>query len=149
MNLTIKHYGRVKNGRLEYFNYQLYRDQITQLEGKEFYVEFKEKHIKPSNNQHAYYRGCILVCCHKSEMFSHFDKKDDIHDDYFAPKFLSYVKVVKVGDLVQEQVKVRSLGDGFSQEEMKEFIDRVIADCEMNGIKIPGPEEYYQKYYSK
>lgn len=148
MKLTIKHYGRVVEGRVEYYNYHLYKDQISALNGKEFVMEFKEKHIKPSTDQHGYYRGGILITCHKTEMFSHCDKKDDIHDDYFAPKFLGYVKVVTIGGKASEQFKVRSLSD-LDKEEMTEFISRVIADCEMNGIKIPSPEEYYNKYYQR
>lgn len=148
MKLTIRHYGRVKNGHKEYYNVDLYRSQLQALEGREFIEEIKERHIKPSNDQHGYYRGGILITCHKSEMFSHFDRKDDIHDDYFAPKFLGYVKIVTVGGKTQEQFKIRSLAD-LDKEEMTEFISRVLADAAENGIGVPGPEEYYTKYYQR
>ena len=149
MKITIKHYGVIKNGRKIYDNPALYTDQIQSLEGKEFVEEIKEKHVKASNNQYNYYRGAILPTCHKSEMFGFFDKKDDIHDNYFAPMFLSYTVMVKLPNRKPyEQVKVRSLAD-LSVEEMSEFIERVIACCAENGISVPPPEMFYSKYYQK
>lgn len=149
MKVTIKHTGIIKNGKKIYDNPSLYTDQIQSLEGKFFVEEIKEKHNKASNNQYNYYRGAILPTCHKSEMFSYFDKKDDIHDNYFAPMFLSYTVMVKLlNKKPYEQVKVRSLAD-LSVDEMSEFIERVIAECSLNGIEIPSPEMFYQKYYQK
>jgi hypothetical protein len=148
MNITIKHYGIIKNGRKVYYNPGLYTDQIISLEGKEFCEEIKEKHNKATINQYGYYRGAILPTCHKAEMFNYFDTKDSIHDNYFAPKFLSYTVLVRLPNEAYEQVRVRSLA-GLSVEEMKEFIERVVADCNENNITCPLPEEFYNKYYQK
>lgn len=148
MKLDIKHYGRVVNNNKEYYNPDLYRSQLAALNGKEFVEVIKERHQRPSNDQHGYYRRAILITCHKSEMFSHMDNKDLIHDDYFAPKFLSYVKLVTVGGKSTEQFKVRSLAD-LSKDEMTEFIQRVLGECHELGIQISDPESYYQKYYQR
>ncbi len=148
MNLEIKHYGRVINGRKEYFQPELYRDQLTALNGKNFVEIIKERHEKPSNNQYGYYRGAILITCYKTEMFSHMDNKDSIHEDYFAPKFLSYAKLVTVGGETTERFKVRSLAD-LTKDEMTEFITKVLAECAELNIEVSDPESYYQKYYQR
>jgi hypothetical protein len=149
MKLVIKHTGFIKNGRKVYDNPSLYTDQIISLEGKQFVEEIKEKHHSVTQNQYGYYRGAILPTCHKSEMFKHFDTKDSIHENLFAPMFLSYIVMVKLPDRKPyEQTKVRSLAD-LSKDEMSEFIERVIAWCENEGISIPSPEMYYNKYYQK
>jgi len=148
MKITIKHFGHVKNGKKFYENLDLYREQIQALEGKNFVEEIKERKVSASMSQYGYYRGAILSTCHKSEMFSYFENKDSIHENYFAPKFLSYKVLVKLPEKTYEQLKVRSLAD-LSVDEMKEFIERVLADCAENGILIPDPESYYNKYYQK
>jgi hypothetical protein len=149
MKPIIKHFGYVKEGRKHYYNPALYTDQIRSLEGKEFVEEIKERHNKATVNQYNYYRGAILPICHQSEMFSSFNTKDDIHENYFAPMFLSYTVLVEVkGKPAYEQVKVRSLAN-LSMAEMKEFIQRVVAECETNGISVPPPEAYYNKYYQR
>lgn len=147
MKIQIKHSGKVVNGVKIYDNPLLYRQQLQELEGKEFIEIIKEKTRKPSNNQYGFYRGGILPTCHSSEMFSHFDTKDDIHSNYFAPKFLSYMVNVKVGNESYEIKKVRSLSE-ISEKEFSVFIERVIADCADNGIHILLPEEYYNKHYN-
>lgn len=149
MSVEIKHYGKIdENGKKIYYIPELYRSQIDSLRGYEFVEIVKKKHQKVTQSQHGYYRGCILPICHKTNRFLHFDKKDDIHDDYFAPKFLGYVKVVEIDGKVQEQKKVKSL-ENLSKEEMTEFIERVISDSAYNGIVIPQPEEFYNRYYQK
>lgn len=149
MKVTIKHTGIIKNGRKIYDNPNLYTDQIISLEGKKFEEVIKEKHNEVTHNQYGYYRGAILPTCHKTEMFSYFDKKDDIHENYFAPLFLSYIVMVRLPNRKPyEQTKVRSLAD-LSKDEMTEFIERVLAHCVENNINCPPPEAYYQKYYQK
>lgn len=149
MKVLIKHTGIIKNGRKIYDNPGLYVDQIRSLEGKNFEEIIKEKHTKASDNQYGYYRGAILPTCHKSDMFMHFDTKDAIHDNYFAPVLLSYTVMVKLADRKPyEQIRVRSLAD-LSKDEMSEFIERVLALCSEHGIQCPPPEAFYQKYYQK
>lgn len=148
MKITIKHSGHVKNGKKVYDNPDLYREQIQALEGRNFVEEIKEKKVNASMSQYGYYRGAILPTCHKSEMFNSFDKKDDIHDNYFAPQFLSYTVLVKLPGKTYEQIKVRSLAD-LSVDEMSVFIERVIAFLAENNIDVPAPEEFYNKYYQR
>jgi len=148
MNLDIKHHGRIVDGKKQYYNRELYMDQIAALNGKEFVEIIKEKHVKPSTDQHGYYRAAILITCYKTEMFNSLDNKDCVHDDYFAPKFLGYYKPVTVSGRTTEHFKVRSLAD-LNKDEMTEFINRVLAECEELGISCPQPEEYYQKYYQR
>ena len=81
-------------------------------------------------------------------MFNSLDSKDSVHDEYFAPKFLNYTKMVTIGGVSREEIKVRSLAD-LNKDEMTEFINRVLAECSELGITIPDPTEYYQKYYQR
>lgn len=147
MRIEIRHFGKIENGRKVYYNPELYSQQIAELNGKEFVETIKERHKKPSPSQHNYYRGAILPTCHSSEMFSHFSTKDDIHTDYFAPKFLSYTTQVVLDKERYEIKKVRSLSE-LSEKEMALFIERVIVDCAENGIQILDPSEYYNKHYN-
>lgn len=149
MKVEVKHYGFIdQNGKKTYYSPEIYRSQIDSLRGCEFVEVIKRKHQKVTLSQHAYYRGVILVTCHKTNRFIHFDSKDCIHDDYFAPKFLGYVKPVEIDGVTKEQFKVRSL-ENLNKQEMSEFIERVLADCEDNRISIPSPEEAFNKYYQK
>ena len=148
MALEIKHYGIIKNGVKQYYNNELYRGQMQSLEGKEFVELIKPVFKKVSMSQNNYYRGGILPTCYQSEMFSHLDKKDDVHEFYFAPKFLTLVKVVEIAGEQREITITRSLAD-LSQDEMREFITKVLIDCEMNGIIVGSPQDYYNKFYNK
>lgn len=146
MNLQIRHYGRIKNGKLIFDIPSLYDDQLRELEGQNVVMHLKKRHEKPSVSQYGYYRGAILVACYESDMFMHYDNKDQIHELYFAPKFLSYV--VLQPSTNKEIPKTRSLAD-LTKEEMSVFMERVLADCAENGIEVPLPELFYNKYYQK
>lgn len=146
MKCDLKHYGLIKNGKKTYFNPELYYGQLRQLEGKEFCEVISEVKKRPSTNLNNYYRGGILPTCYQSEKFSWMDNKDQIHDDYFAPKFLSYVKLIMIDGKPKEITMIRSWAE-LSMKEATEFVEKVIADCEMDGIHIMEPSEYYNKYY--
>jgi hypothetical protein len=149
MTPDIRHYGVIKNRKLVLHEPELYNKVVESLEGKEFCLTIKKRHKPISPNKHAYYRGGILGVLYQTEMFHHLDNKDQIHDLYFAPKFLPYVKPVVINGKTKEMVGIRSLAD-LSDSEMGEFIERVIADCEMElGTAIMSPETYYSKYYNK
>lgn len=146
MNLQVKHYGRVRGGEMVFSLPDLLRQNLIELEGKEFVMTIKKKHEKVSSNQYGYYRGAILIACHKSDVFIHMDSKDAIHDEYFAPEFLSYKKLVELPNKRYEVTLVRSLAD-LSKEEMSEFIERVLVRCDELGITVLPPEMFYNKYY--
>lgn len=142
----LKHPGKVIRGKLNFYNVQLWNQQLDALEGKEYDLVIKEKHKKPTLDQFGYYRGGILTTCHSSDIFMHFDKPDDIHENYFAPKFLSYTVMVQLPNEKYELKKVRSMAD-LTREETAIFIDRVLADCAELGIHVLSPEEYYTENY--
>ena len=85
----IKHYGRIMNGRKDYYNKALYYQQIALLEGKEFEEVIKIRHRKVTNDQYAYYFGGILTTCFECQLFHSFNKAADVHT-YFEYKFLAY-----------------------------------------------------------
>lgn len=148
MKVLVKHFGHVKGGQTIFLNQRLYKSQLDGLEGCEFELTIKKRTRKPTVDQGAYYRGGILGTCHDSEMFSHFENADMIHDEYFSPLFLSYKKLVTVGSKTLEITNIRSMAD-LDREETSKFIERVIAHCESElGIHILTPEEYYSKHYN-
>lgn len=147
MKLSIRHFGKVKGGRTVFSNQQLYFQQLSQLEGKEFELVIKERLKRPTISQYNYYRGAILSSCFESEMFSYFDTADQIHSDYFAPKFLSHTVLVKLPTKQYEILKVRSMAD-LTRKEISEFIERVIVECALIDIQILSPEEYQNKHYN-
>lgn len=147
MKLEVRHYGRVRGGKVIFDLPALYEQELIGLEGKDVVLTIKKRHQKPTMSQYNYYRGIILMACYQSEMFSSADNKDQIHDEYFAPKFLSYKKMSNFGDK-KEIVKELSLSE-LDKDQMTEFISKVLADCAHNNIHIDSPEIYYSKYYQK
>jgi len=146
MKAQIKHPAKVVNGKILYYNNELYQSQLYQLEGKQVDVIIKLRQRKASTDQFGYYFGGILKACHESEYFSHFDKSDDI-DVYFEDKFRSYRKTVVLPNERYEVKKHRGLSE-MSMSEVSEFMERVLAHCEELGIHVLTPEEYHITHYS-
>lgn len=143
MALTIRHYGKIENGKKTYYNSELYRQQIAELEGQEFEEVIKKRHRKMTNDQSAYYRGGVLGTIAKHDAFIHFNKPDDIHEDIIAPMFLGYTKMVKIRDEQWEKKMVRSTAD-LNKDEMREFIEKVISWAAIEfGIIILDSTQYY------
>jgi len=143
----IKHYGRIINGRKDYYNKALYYQQIALLEGKEFEEVIKIRHKKVTNDQYAYYFGGILTTCFESELFHAFSKAADVHT-YFEYKFLSYDVMMEVGDNKQVITKYKGLSE-LNKQEMSTFMERVIHHCREDlKINILTPEEYLTENYS-
>lgn len=92
--VTIKHYGKIVKGVKYYYNKNLYAQNLSELEGKEFEEVFKKKHKRVSLDAHGYYRGGVLGTALDSEMFGGWDR-DDIHD-FFAKMYLSYTKALVI-----------------------------------------------------
>jgi hypothetical protein len=149
-NPQIKHYGKVVNGKLKFINEPLWFQQTSLLEGREFELIIKERHKKPTNDQYGYYFGGVLTTCHSTEMFSHFNKPQDIHDDFFGPMFLSYktmVVIEKKGSTERYEVTKQKRLSDLNRKDMGEFVDKVIAWCETEGITILSPESYYTENF--
>ena len=147
MNTLIRHYGKIVNSKMIFYNKELLDNSVLQLNGREFELVIKEKSKRASTDQFGYYRGGILGTCHETEMFSHFNGRDEIHENYFAPLFLSYKVMVELPGKKYELTKVRSLAD-LTMKEFAEFITRVIAHCESElGIAIANSEDYYITKY--
>lgn len=147
MSLLIKHFGFIKNGRKVYHNPELYNAQLLQLEGQEFEEIIKKRTRKTTHSQFDFYRGIILPICYQQECFSHYDKPDDIHDDYFADKFLSYTKTVTLPDGRKVEKKRTISTSSLTVEEMSKFIEKVIIDCAELGIIIKDPQAYINSHY--
>lgn len=146
MKHTIKHRGRVVGGKKLYDNPFLYKQQLQELEGKNFVEIIEEVHKKPSVDQHKFYRGGILGTCSQTEYFAHFPNNDKIHE-FFADMFLSYTEQVVTPDKSYIRQKVRSTAD-LSKKEYSEFIEKVIAWCETEaGITVGDAEQYHSRYY--
>ena len=146
MKPTIKHQAKVVNGKILYYNQELYRNNLYQLEGKQVDVVIKEKHRKASADQFGYYFGGILPTCHEANLFQHFDKSDDI-DIYFEDKFRSYRRMIVLPNERYEVKKHRGLSE-MSVSEVSEFLERVLAHCEELGIHVLTPDEYHITHYS-
>jgi len=148
MKLIIRHHGRIREGKLIWDIPKLYNQNILELEGQDITMEIKKRHRKATHSQYGYYRGAILGSCYQSEMFVTLSNKDEIHDLYFAPKFLSFVTLTNIGGIKKEVTRVRSLAD-LADDEMGMFIEKVLEECKELNIIIPPPENFYAKYYEK
>lgn len=140
--MKLKFYGKVLNGKRIYANPDLYKRQIQALEGKEFVEVIEEKTNKPSGSQYNFYRGIILKACHKIEMFAHCESADEIHRDYFAPRFLTETFLAEENGKKREVKKPISMAD-LTDRQMGEVIDRIRAHCNTElGMNILSAEEY-------
>lgn len=150
MKTLVRHFGKVDdNCKLHYGSDYLWKQQLEQLRGQDVEILIKKRSKKNTSSQYGYYRGGILNTCFESEMFKgSFNKADDIHDEYFAPLFLSFTKMITVGGKTKEQVFTRSMSE-LNREETSQFIERVIAHCESElGLTILSPDQYYNKHYN-
>jgi len=151
--LIIKHYGKIVNGRKEYYNFTLYKKQLYGLEGKEFVEIIEEKHRKVTQDQYGYLYGAIYATCLKHEYFAHFANEEAVHTDFFAPMFLQYSQRVITPEASKIIYKTRSTAD-LTRKEFGEFIEKVIAWCDENfepnkdgSPLIPSPDQYHSRYY--
>ena len=136
---TIRHFGQINNGELQLFNLGLWGNQIRELEGKEIYVEVRERPKNVTTDQHAYYRGAILPECLQYETFGGWEKQE-VHE-FFVDMFLSYTKV-KIMNGIAKEIKVVPSTADISRKEMAEFIEKVLGWLAMEGIYIMSPEQY-------
>lgn len=147
MKVEVKHFGKMsENGNPYFYHLDLWNDQRMSLAGKEFEIILKEKHKRPSLNQFGYYFGCILGVCLTCNEFQHYQTRDEIHKNVFAPMFLSYKIKVVVGKKSWLKDVSRSLAD-LSKSETSEFIQNVLNFCAQEGIVIPEAESYVDKHY--
>ena len=149
---VIKHFGKVVNGKRIYNNPALHDEYVKDLEGKEFVEVIKVKFKKVSTDAHGYYRGGILGECMNYEMFQGWTR-EEIHDNHFAPLFLSYKKAIKYlsgGETLFRETTVVESTANLSSKEMFEFCERCIQWLTEVGIVVHTPEEYLLgKYKTK
>lgn len=139
-------YGKILNGIPKFYNDNLYRQTIIELEDKEFELVMKEKHYKVSNDQYGYYHAAIIEECMKDEMFGGWTH-DDI-DDMFSSAFLTVKRSLTTADGNTHIIaKTISKGQGFSKKDMSEFIEKCILWCAEHGIIIHSSEQYYLDKY--
>jgi hypothetical protein len=104
-------------------------------------LTLKQKSEDISSESFGYYFGIVLKVAHSTNQYDWLDKSEDLHEKVFAPKFLMYEKAVRtVNNKITMRKMIRSLSD-LNQKEMSQFIERVIADLESDGISIPLPSE--------
>lgn len=144
----IKHFGLITNGKRNYYNPKLHNLMLEELEGKEFEETIKLKHKKVSLDAYGYYYGGVIGTALKYKLFDGW-RKDDV-DDFFSDMFLSYhtTRLLQRDEGPHEAItilKVRSKGQGFPSEDMREFTDKVIMWLAENGIVVPTSEEYYSE----
>lgn len=148
-NTTIRHYGKVINGKRIYYNNDLHQEYVNDLEGQEFEETIKLKFKKVSTDAHGYYRGGILGECLNYEIFKGWNR-DEIHNDHFAPMFLSYTKTVKY--MIMDETVFRDKREilstsSLSSKEMFEFCERCIQWLAERGIIVHSPQDYLLDKY--
>lgn len=139
-----KHYGKIVNGRRQYYNFDLHAETLHDLEGQEFVEVLRLKPKKVSHDAHGYYRAGILGTAMEYEMFKGWER-EEIHDDHFSELFLTYKKTVKymAGDqtMYREKTVKRSTAE-LTSSEMFEFCEKCIQWLAERGIVVHTPEEY-------
>lgn len=137
--IDIRHLGVVREGQRIYYNIELHKKQLIQLEGKEFEEIIKEKLVKPSSDTHGYYRKGIIGTCLESEKFGGWEESE-VHA-FFANMFLRTTLVKEIDGKEYSIPYITSTGD-LSQKEMNEFLEKVIAWLAQEEIEILPSENY-------
>lgn len=135
----LKHYGKIVNGIKKYYNPELYKLNIQDLEGLEFEEVIKKKSKAKSTDQLGFYRAGIIRECLQYEMFIHFTE-NEIHE-FFTELFLSWNKSISVDGKNYLIKKITSVSD-LSKEDMKNYIERCIHWCAEHNIIIKDPSQY-------
>ena len=143
--MILKHYGKVISGKRIYYNVELHREAIFNLEGQEFEEVIKLKHKKVSEDAFAYYYAGVIGTALEYEMFGGWNK-DDI-DEFFSDMFLTYTKTLCLKEdngteTFRTIKKVESKGQGFSSKKMWEFTEKCIVWLSENGIYVAPSENY-------
>lgn len=148
-HVTIKHFGKVVNGKRLYYNFDLHTENLHDLEGQEFVEVIKLKPKKVSHDAHGYYRGGILGTAMEFEMFSGWER-EEIHDNHFSELFLTYKKTVKYMAGVETMYRTKTYKQStasLSSTEMFDFCQKCIQWLAENGIIVLTPDEYYLGKY--
>lgn len=144
-NTVIRHFGKIVNGKRIYYNQELHNEYLADLEGKEFEEVIKPKFKRVSTDAHGYYRGGILGECLNYEIFQGWTR-NEIHENHFAPMFLSYEKAIKYidkdGDTCYRYEKVVESTSSLSAKEMFDFCEKCIQWLAEHGIVVHSPQEY-------
>jgi|SRR6478609_1682474 len=147
MKTVIRHFGRVlENGNISFYNEELWENQRLSLRGCDFELVIKKKLRKPSPDQFGYMFGGILSTMLTCEQFSHYNDPKELFDDVFAPMFLSYNIMVKVGEKKWMRTKERHLSD-LNKEETSALIEKMLIYCAQEGIEVLPADQYVNKYY--
>ncbi len=141
---TIKHFGKMVNGKRIYYNEALHNEYLADIGDQEFEETIKVRSKRVSQDAHGYYRGGILGECMNYEMFRGWTR-NEIHELHFAPKFLMYWATIKyiAGEetMYREEPKIRSTSS-LNSKEMFEFCEQCIQWLAEHGIVVHTPQEY-------
>lgn len=99
MDVIIKHFGSINNGKLYLIDLPSYQANLNSLEGKEVEVIIEEKFEETTTNEHAYYRGVIIPVALSCEVF-HGWNKDELHvyltDRFLGQDIIKEIKGIRV-----------------------------------------------------
>jgi hypothetical protein len=113
---------------------KLIRNAFKQFDGKETYVEIKEKKRERTLKQNNYLWGVVYPLISSSTGHD----SEELHDA-FKKMFLGR-KFIEVGET---ELEVTKTSTNLSTAEFNEFVERVIAFAGTLGIAIPPPEAGY------
>lgn len=136
----IKHYGIVKNYKLQFYNPQRYYANLRELNGREFENIIQEKKEDITLDQYGYYFGGILPTALQSNIFGGWTK--DELDAYLSKKYLSKIVIKKIWNEIIE-FRVTPSKTKISKKIFSEFIEKVLIHMEIEGIHVLSPQEYY------
>lgn len=140
----IRHFGKAQGRQMRFtsYNRQKFEAALDEIErkGGDFELEIRPCSEPVTEDQHAYYRSFVrntLVGC---EIFGGWEE-DRIHR-FFASQFLGYTYVEVVNGRETAVRAVESTAN-IGKKRMAEFIEKVIAWCAHEGIRIGSPEDYH------
>jgi len=148
---VIKHFGKVIKGVKHYYNPELYKANLLEIEsfGGEFVETIKLRGKRISNDTYAYFFGGVIKTALEFEIFRGWTKEEVRwhYEDLFLAEEIMSKQLVGAVTKLEIVRKHRSIAD-LNQKEMNEFTERVIEDLAMKGIVVLSPEQYQTEQWN-
>lgn len=139
MSGTVRHFGRIKDGKKRYYKPTVHEEAMKALEGKEFMEILEERFVDTTTDQHGYYRATNRWLIENAEKFGGWSE-DEVHH-FAASLFLTHRKMIDYGGIPKELIIVESTAD-LGKKKMRIFIDQWTSWLALHeSIVVPEPAE--------
>lgn len=137
--ISYKHKGRVRNGKLFYYNLSFYQKDLERFEEMDIDIILKESFEEPTQNQYNFFHGPVLNIALESNEFGGYNKqelKEILKNKFLLEKRQKIVNGEKINYII-----IPKLSD-LSKKKLSDFIEKCIIFFAESGIEIKDIDDY-------